>query len=70
MPQGFEEDGAVWILMDVQDGWPYSAYADKVSAEEALRQVQDAEPDRFFKICFSEISRWVDNNQVEEDDWL
>jgi len=56
--------------MNMQEGWPESVFVDEESAEEAVRQLQEEDPDGFFKIVFSDMCRFVDIGEVEEDDWL
>jgi hypothetical protein len=68
--QGFKDAGEVWIVMNMTEGWPESAFVDEESAEEAVRQMQDQNPDEFFKIVFSDMNKFVDIGDVEEDDWL
>jgi len=69
--QGFKGVGEVWIVMDVLEGWPESAYADEESAEEAVKQLQDANPDYFYKIVYSGIEVYKpEEAEEEEDDWL
>jgi hypothetical protein len=68
--KGFEDAGEVWIVMNMQEGWPESVFVDEESAEEAVRQLQEEDPDGFFKIVFSDMCRFVDIGEVEEDDWL
>lgn len=70
MLQGFKDIGEVWIVMNIQEGWPEAAFVDKESAEEAVRQLQEENPDEFFKIVFSYLDRYVDIGDVEEGDWL
>jgi len=56
--------------MNMNEGWPESVFVDEESAEEAVRQLQEADPDEFFKIVFSDMNKFVDIGDVEEDDWL
>ena len=70
MLQGFKDAGEVWIVMNMNEGWPESVFVDEESAEEAVRQLQEADPDEFFKIVFSDMNKFVDIGDVEEDDWL
>lgn len=67
---GFEDMGEVWIVMNVQEGWPESAYFDEESAEEAVKQLQDANPDDFYKIVYSGLEVYRPEEEKEEDDWL
>lgn len=67
----FENNGEVWIVMDAHVGWPHGVYVDEASAKEAVRQLQLASPDGFFRIVYSGLDEFVGNaNEEEEDNWL
>lgn len=71
MLQGFDDVGEVWIVMNVQDGWPESVYTDEESAEEAVRQLQEIAEDDFFKIVYSGLDRFVKKIEDDEkDEWI
>ena len=68
---GFEDVGEVWIVMNVQENWPESAYSNEESAEEAVKQLQDQNPDDFYKIVYSGLEVYAPKeDDKEEDDWL
>lgn len=66
MLQGFNDVGEVWIVMNIQEGWPEAVYTDEASAEEAVRQLQEIDQEGFFKIVYSGLDRFV--NKVEDED--
>lgn len=70
MLNGFRDKGEVWIVMNMQEAWPEGAYVDEESATEAVRQLQEANPDEFYKVVYSGLDEFVDIGDVEEDDWL
>lgn len=69
MLQGFDSVGEVWIVMNMQEGWPESVYTDEASAEEAVRQMQNNDPDAFYKIIYSGLDRFVRPVENEEE-WI
>jgi hypothetical protein len=67
--EGFNNFGYIWIVGDRQDDSIWSTYIDEKSAKEAIKQLQDDNPDKFFYAISSLLETYV-GVQEEGDMWL